>query len=94
MEEWVPELQMVLHELLRHEGLGGTTIERCPLCPPGAKTVPTYHCKDCFTNVLLCRTCCVNSHRSNPFHRIRVSLIGYCTCGVANVLLELERRML
>lgn len=73
-EDWKPELQMVLHELLRHEGLGGASIDRCPHCRPGVKTIPTLRCKDCSSTVLMCRKCCVERHQGAPFHRIQVSL--------------------
>ena len=67
---------MVLHELLRQEGLGGLTTHSCPRCPRGVKTVPTFRCRDCSPNVLLCRKCCIEQHQIAPFHRVDVSSLA------------------
>ncbi|THU80292.1 hypothetical protein K435DRAFT_585037, partial [Dendrothele bispora CBS 962.96] len=31
-----------------------------------------YRCRDCHGRRMLCRECCLTSHRYNPFHRIEI----------------------
>ncbi|KAI0772180.1 hypothetical protein BC629DRAFT_1595397 [Irpex lacteus] len=55
LNEWTKERQLMLHELLRGEGLAGVPLTRCPACPPDRKIVPTYRCEDCLGGALHCR---------------------------------------
>ncbi|PPQ81774.1 hypothetical protein CVT26_010082 [Gymnopilus dilepis] len=66
--------EMYLDEMLRWEGRADASITtECPdciarsvQCPGAAK----YRCYECFVPDLVCSSCCVKRHRTNPFHRI------------------------
>lgn len=64
---------MFLHELIRLDGRG----DRQQLCQCSSvqsqMTVDAeYRCRDCFGGELLCQSCIVKCHASNPLHSIEV----------------------
>ncbi|KAI0070519.1 hypothetical protein K474DRAFT_1713270 [Panus rudis PR-1116 ss-1] len=73
LREWIPYRQRYLDEMLCGEGLQGKLPS---LCFRFNATVPTssaflYRCKDCQNPQLTCQECCVQTHRSHPFHRVK-----------------------
>ncbi|THU79326.1 hypothetical protein K435DRAFT_698016, partial [Dendrothele bispora CBS 962.96] len=60
-------VQMIL------KGRGEPIPQTCPTCLDDVVPVePTFRCLDCFFGALVCQDCCVESHKSNPLHRIQV----------------------
>ncbi|GBE83267.1 hypothetical protein SCP_0503150 [Sparassis crispa] len=68
LREWVPEIDNYLAEMLHLEGRCGFNSGRCKFCEEGPAMI---HCQDCFEIAIYCRTCAVNFHRLNPFHRMQ-----------------------
>lgn len=67
--------QRYLEEQMRWEGRGDFMSAQCPDCR--ARHVESLHpaayrCVECFLLDLVCKTCCVKRHKTNPFHRIEV----------------------
>ncbi|KAK7016258.1 CxC2 domain-containing protein [Favolaschia claudopus] len=56
-----------LHELLRLDGCGDASEDKCPACDTGT---PTIRCMECFGELLYCPSCCVARHAENPLHRV------------------------
>lgn len=81
---WIREwAQAYCDEMMRHESRGECrTLKSCVECETRReqkKGPPTYRCRDCYMDDLLCSRCCLRRHRLNPLHRIEVSnvlLIG------------------
>ena len=46
-----------------------------PLQEDPAQQNRAYRCDDCFGIPTLCSTCILLRHQSNPYHRIKVSLV-------------------
>jgi NifB/MoaA-like Fe-S oxidoreductase len=74
---WVPHIDCYVDEILRLEGRGdannqslcaGTNCE-ASIEKPGTG----FRCKDCQDLRMFCVDCIISSHRSQPFHHIRVS---------------------
>src|SRR6266568_8374786 len=63
MEQWVQLRSKYLHILLEMEGRPSTP--KCSMC----KVYAGFKCPDCFGAPLLCKDCCVETHRCSPFHR-------------------------
>lgn len=73
LRQWETEKQDWLDELLRLEGLRGSSAEECEGCNSQAEDRrPEYRCEDCFLPQFVCRVCCLAAHRAHPFHRIKV----------------------
>lgn len=71
MQDWIPEIDTWLHELMRLEGRGDHCNSTCPHC----HTVQgDYRCRDCDNLALFCKSCVVEMHAHLPTHRIMVSL--------------------
>jgi hypothetical protein len=59
-----------LDELARHDGFGdGISSPQCYSCGEAEGTIK---CRDCFTQLLRCRTCVAEEHKDLPFHRLQV----------------------
>ncbi|KIK33966.1 hypothetical protein CY34DRAFT_98770, partial [Suillus luteus UH-Slu-Lm8-n1] len=67
--QWLPERSAFLDEIIRLEGRGseGTRLNCC--CGTDNAT-HLYRCRDCFGVEMVCLTCVVHRHLSNPLHRI------------------------
>lgn len=74
MKDWLPKRQEILTELLRHEGLCRRSTNWCLRCPSGQAQEAVFRCLDCLGGQLTCRECCMQAHKVQPFHRIRVSV--------------------
>ncbi|KAK7435289.1 hypothetical protein VKT23_019734 [Stygiomarasmius scandens] len=75
LKEWTPYRDEYLSELLRLEGRGDVSRDRCPLCrhecdDDDDEEAPVYRCMDCFGQDLICRSCCILRHQWNPLHII------------------------
>lgn len=69
--------QTYLSEMLRSEGRGDFNAETCVDCKARNVKNPhpaIYRCQECFVPDLVCASCCVQRHRTHPFHRIEVRL--------------------
>jgi len=68
---WLDDRDIYLGELLRCDGRGDNMSQvGCGYCAVG---LPSYRCKDCFSEELYCKECVVELHACNPLHRIEVS---------------------
>src|SRR3954468_1275661 len=65
MDEWFSRRDSYLRAILSWESCEPSGA--CHLCrdKPGL-----WQCNDCLGNVLLCRGCCLSTHRRLPFHQI------------------------
>lgn len=72
--------------MLRLNGWRGFSPERCPTCPSGSKHMPSIRCDDCTGGAVVCEQCCIDAHRDNPFHRIKVSLSSSYRAPAANAV--------
>lgn len=69
--------QHYLEEFMRWEGRGEFISDQCLDCKARRVDSPgraIYRCTECFIPDLVCQSCCVKRHRTNPFHRIEVGL--------------------
>lgn len=68
--------QTYLEELVRWEGRADfRTAKHCSDCLARSSPTPgppNYRCRECFLADLVCESCCVKRHRTNPLHRIEV----------------------
>ncbi|KAJ7164569.1 hypothetical protein C8R43DRAFT_1122450 [Mycena crocata] len=55
--------------LLWRDGFGNTNPSLCRSCKD-PHVVPSFRCKNCFGDELMCSGCCVDRHVHNPLHRI------------------------
>jgi len=67
-KRWLPERDTFLGEFLRGEGRGDHMPNGCHQC--GSTLNGTYRCVDCAGAELMCCSCMVLVHQSNPLHRI------------------------
>jgi hypothetical protein len=78
LKQWTPLRDEYLAELLRLEGRGEFTSEKCPSCVHdpfddfSTSSKPNLRCQDCFTGELVCEECCVRLHLQHPLHIIDV----------------------
>ncbi|KAK7018531.1 CxC2 domain-containing protein [Favolaschia claudopus] len=56
-----------LQELLRLDGCGDASEEKCPACDIAT---PSIRCKECLGGLLYCKDCCVTRHADNPLHSV------------------------
>ncbi|KAF7796504.1 hypothetical protein EIP86_007682 [Pleurotus ostreatoroseus] len=73
LQRWAEKHRsLFLEELLRLEGLRGSTENQCSLCRSSCGD-GMFVCSDCFGGCykFMCRSCCLDAHRANPFHRIK-----------------------
>jgi len=70
--------QQYLEEIIRWEGRGDFRgAKQCSDCLARHSSTPgpsEYRCRECFLADLVCQSCCVKRHRTNPLHRIEVCL--------------------
>jgi hypothetical protein len=72
VQEWqVQHSTEYLDELIRLEGCGDSSDLSCAHC--NTATAGNYRCIDCCSSLLFCLKCCVELHRFNPLHRIKVA---------------------
>jgi hypothetical protein len=104
MKVWRDHVQEFLHEMLRHEGLGGDQHDpKCFTCGskfshrdmPNATSADSMHsritcCKDCFGQQLECGECCLERHQRLPLHVIQVSFCPTYICLYAYVVILQE----
>ncbi|KAF7343817.1 CxC2 domain-containing protein [Mycena sanguinolenta] len=55
---------------MRRDGTGHNGLSENAFCPACHTRVPEFRCRDCFGDVLYCRSCIVQKHGENPLHRI------------------------
>jgi CxC2 like cysteine cluster associated with KDZ transposases len=67
MREWIPCRNEFLFEILSLEAPPDNLC--CGSC--GNSQVTFYRCMDCSFTQILCRSCCICSHHSHPFHSIQ-----------------------
>ena len=53
--------------------------------------MPAYRCSDCFSGLLVCKECCVESHQLQPFHRVKVRALPRYSDNLSDLLAEVER---
>ena len=76
---WLPHIDIYVDELLRLEGLGDSSTQLvCAGMDSEAfighpNPEPSLRCRDCVDVRLYCTKCIVNTHKTQPFHRIQVS---------------------
>lgn len=68
LRKWIDDREDYLEELIRLEGRGEHQSDLCQ-CGKGKAEV---RCRDCYGGQLLCQKCVVQTHYTNPFHRIEV----------------------
>ncbi|KAG6809276.1 hypothetical protein H0H92_000837 [Tricholoma furcatifolium] len=66
---WIPAIDSYVHEMLRHEGLGGAR-PQCSLSTAHDSRA-LYRCRDCFVTALFCANCIRQAHLVNPLHRVQ-----------------------
>ncbi|KAI9069790.1 hypothetical protein FKP32DRAFT_1559042 [Trametes sanguinea] len=72
MKVWLPKRDLYLNELLRHDGRGGYTHERCSACPSSDDAgLAVIKCQDCTPGPLVCPSCAITRHTHSPFHRVK-----------------------
>ncbi|KAJ3535047.1 hypothetical protein NM688_g7034 [Phlebia brevispora] len=69
LNEWTRLRDFFLNEFLWLEGPRNANMA-CAHCKRGDDNDGVYRCKDCVGEQLLCKRCCVKSHKHNPFHHI------------------------
>ncbi|KAJ6513582.1 hypothetical protein C8R47DRAFT_962737 [Mycena vitilis] len=70
MDRWMRLLRDIfLMQLLRRDGCGKASTTLCPRCKVTGN-LPKYRCRECAGGLLLCRSCCLDEHVSNPLHMI------------------------
>lgn len=82
MKEWLPLRGQYLQELVRLEGRGYSDRNSCPSCH---QHPAEFRCSDCFGMALLCERCCLQTHKCQPLHIIKVSFV-IMPCLVPNML--------
>lgn len=71
LQEWIPEVDSWLCEMIRLEGRGEFQDSLCPHCASEAGII---RCTTCCDLALYCQVCIVALHAREPTHRIMVSL--------------------
>ncbi|EKM51328.1 uncharacterized protein PHACADRAFT_103109, partial [Phanerochaete carnosa HHB-10118-sp] len=71
LAEWSSHHNDFLSELLRAEGLRGNDTSHCSWCPSESASEALLQCKDCVSEALLCDSCCILVHATNPFHCVQ-----------------------
>jgi hypothetical protein len=79
LKTWYQHVDQFLSEIIRHDGRAGCTEQICRRC---GYERPDFRCRDCFGGAMLCRSCMVISHASNPLHRVDVSNFVVCLITV------------
>lgn len=73
MKSFIPKRDTYLQEMLRRDGRGRATQDRCLDCPSlESAGKPTIRCATCAPGALCCEECAVRKHQDNPFHRLKV----------------------
>ncbi|KAF8256537.1 hypothetical protein EI94DRAFT_1711089 [Lactarius quietus] len=62
MKQWLDHRDRYLHLLLEMEGV--TQAPKCSVCDRAMEV----KCSDCIRGTYFCKACCLQSHRSSPFH--------------------------
>jgi CxC2 like cysteine cluster associated with KDZ transposases len=63
MQEWIPQRDHFLSTILASEAL-----PQDPTCSHCSIADGLLRCNDCFGGRILCQQCCLNLHKSHPFH--------------------------
>ncbi|KAJ7164821.1 hypothetical protein C8R43DRAFT_1122699 [Mycena crocata] len=63
--EWRTLRDEFVAELLRLDGAADASEDVCPSC---GTEKPTIRCRDCFGELLYCKSCVVERHEDNPLH--------------------------
>ncbi|TFK81406.1 hypothetical protein K466DRAFT_502162 [Polyporus arcularius HHB13444] len=72
MKLFIPKRDLYLQEMLRRDGRGYATHDRCLDCPDPATAKPAlFRCSGCAPGPLCCETCMVRKHQECPYHRIK-----------------------
>ncbi|RDX40319.1 hypothetical protein OH76DRAFT_1459536 [Lentinus brumalis] len=72
MKSFIPKRDLYLNEMLRRDGRGHATNDKCLDCPdPAHAGVAAIRCSVCAPGPLCCEACAVRKHASCPYHRIQ-----------------------
>ncbi|KAJ3818660.1 hypothetical protein F5880DRAFT_1625934 [Lentinula raphanica] len=63
--EWRAHADSYLAEMIRIEGQGDSSIQRCGVCEREEKEA-LFRCMECFSEDLLCEDCCREKHEDRP----------------------------
>jgi CxC2 like cysteine cluster associated with KDZ transposases len=77
---FIPLIDLTISEMLSHDGL---THQVCCRCQADLRNVPSFRCRDCFSQESLCKSCIVGAHSGNPLHRVEVSHFLYPTINTS-----------
>ena len=82
---------VMLHEMIRHEGLKGTPADDrgFPACGRCTAEMGSIRCLDCYKPGVLCTACTVHEHRDHPLHRVQVCFILY-NCSRIHMFCSLQ----
>ncbi|KAF8214211.1 hypothetical protein K438DRAFT_1563306 [Mycena galopus ATCC 62051] len=70
LSEWHNKRDAYLTALLRRDGTVDDGKSARLVCPGCRECVPEFRCRDCFGDMMYCKTCLLNKHRENPLHRV------------------------
>ncbi|KAF7348390.1 CxC2 domain-containing protein [Mycena sanguinolenta] len=70
LSQWRAKRDAYLSALICRDGTGDDGLAADPYCPTCSTGAREFRCRDCFGDVLYCRSCIVQKHRENPLHRI------------------------
>ncbi|KAJ6516514.1 hypothetical protein C8R45DRAFT_809791 [Mycena sanguinolenta] len=70
LSPWWLKRDAYLTALLRQDGTGDDGQSANLSCPCCRTEVPKFRCRNCFGDVMYCRTCIVEFHQENPLHHI------------------------
>jgi hypothetical protein len=80
---WLSERDVFLAEFHRLEGRGDWSSSACLHCGEIGNSPALYRCIDCAGIELMCRSCIVLTHKSNPLHHVEVFFFsGYTTAQI------------
>ena len=68
--DWASALMQTMYDSEFDEGFGRS----CLTCKgeEEVKSKAWYRCMDCFQSPILCKTCAIETHQQNPFHRLQM----------------------
>jgi CxC2 like cysteine cluster associated with KDZ transposases len=72
---WLSDRDTFLAEFHRLEGRGDYSSITCLCCGEMENSPALYRCIDCSGTELMCQSCIVLVHKSNPLHRVKVRFL-------------------
>ncbi|KAJ6503458.1 hypothetical protein C8R47DRAFT_1250447 [Mycena vitilis] len=71
LHKWLSKRDAYLQAMTFRHGTGNNDVNLCPSCENKENGQAVFRCRDCFGDVLYCRTCTVEIHRKvGPLHRV------------------------